>query len=133
ARGVPLDITLAFGAGEGTVQLGGLSVRRLNIESGATKTSVGFNAPNPIPLEAFDIEMGAAELDATGLGNANIRHMTVQAGAGSVDLDFGGTWRSDVTLDVTAAVGAINIHVPSDVVIDRHNKVYLGAIEDNTE
>lgn len=133
ARGVPLDIGLAFGAGEGNVQLGGLSVRQLKIESGASQTSIGFNAPNPIPLETFSIEVGAAEFNATGLGNANIRHMTVQAGAGSVDLNFGGTWTSNVSLNVTAALGEVKIHVPRDIVIDRNNKVFLGAIEDNTE
>ena len=133
ARGVPLDIALAFGAGEGKVQLGGLSVRRLKVETGASQTSIGFDAPNPIPLETLDIQVGAAEFTATGLGNANVRHMNVEAGAGSVDLDFGGAWKGNVTLDVTAAIGSVSIHVPPDIVIDRHNKAYLGALEDNAE
>ncbi len=131
ARAVPLDIALAFGAGEGKVQLGGLSVRRLKVETGASKTSIGFDAPNPIPLETLDLEIGAAKFEATGLGNANVRHMSVQTGVGAVDLDFGGTWKGDISLDVTAAIGAVSIHVPPDVVIDRRNKAYLGALEDN--
>lgn len=133
AKGVPLDIALAFGAGEATAQLGGLSVRRLKIETGASQTTLGFESPNPIPLETLDIEAGAAEFTATGLGNANARHVSVQAGAGSVDLDFSGTWRNDITLDLTAALGAVSIHVPSDVVIDDNYKVYLGGRDDNAK
>jgi hypothetical protein len=128
---VPLDISLQFGAAEANAQLGGLSVRRLDIETGASETSIGFDAPNPIPLEMLDLKVGAAAFKASGLGNANIRHMTVQAGAGGMELDFGGNWRGDMTLDLTAALGAIKIHVPPGVVIDKNLRVFLGGLDDN--
>jgi hypothetical protein len=126
-------MNLEFGAAEADLQLGGLSVRHLKIETGASETTLGFSAPNPIPLQSLDLELGAASFTATGLGNANVRHVTVQAGAGHVDLDFGGAWKGDVTVDVTTAIGAVHIHVPRGVLIDNSARVYLGGIENNTD
>jgi hypothetical protein len=132
ARVVPLDIRFAFGAGDARAQLGGLSVKRLRIETGASDAQLSFNSPDPIPLDDMDVAVGAAGFKATGLGNAHVRHMTVKAGAGDVDLDFGGRWTGDATLEITAALGAVHIHVPRGVVVQRSGKVFIGSTDDAT-
>jgi len=130
-RTVPLDLSLHFGAGDVRAQLGGLSVQRLKIETGAAHAVVSFDSPDPVPLDDLEIKVGATGFEATGLGNAHVRHIVVQAIAGDVDLDFGGHWTSDATLEVQAAVGAVHIHVPSNVAVDQSStKVIIGSSGD---
>jgi hypothetical protein len=117
-RGVPLDLTLHFGGGDVTAQLGGLSVQRLSLETGASDAQVSFDSPNPVPLADLELKVGAAAFKATGLGNAHIQNMEVHAAAGDVDLDFGGHWSGDATLELYAALGAVHIHVPTGVIVD---------------
>jgi hypothetical protein len=132
ARAVPLDLSLTFGGGDVTAQLGGLSVRRLKVAAGAADAQISFSSPDPIPLEELDLKIGAAGFLAAGLGNAHVKHMVVRAAAGDIDLDFGGQWTGDATLDVAAAFGAVHIHVPRDVTIDTdRSKVVIGSKDDS--
>jgi hypothetical protein len=133
ARGVPLDLDVEFGAGDADLRLGGLSVRDLSVSTGASDATVRFDVPNPIPLERLKLEIGAAGFKAVGLGNAHVKAITVEAGVGDVDLDFGGHWTSDIDLDVTAALGAVHIHVPHGVIVEQtRDKTIIGSMEDNT-
>lgn len=129
-HGVPLDVDLKFGGGNVTAQLGGLSVQHLALKTGAADARVSFDAPDPVPLSEFDVEIGAAAFHATGLGNAHVQHMELHAAAGAVDLDFDGHWTTDATLDLNAALGAIHIHVPGGVVVDMPSspKAVIGSI-----
>jgi hypothetical protein len=133
ARGVPLTMKIEFGAGDADIRLGGLSIRDLAISTGASDATVRFDAPNPVVLDRLRLEVGAAGFKAVGLGNAHIQTLLVEAGAGDVDLDFGGHWTGDISLDLTAALGAVHIHVPRGVVVDQlSGKVVLGSTDDNT-
>jgi hypothetical protein len=133
ARGVPLDLRVEFGAGDAVLQLGGLSVSNLAVSTGASDATVRFDAPNPIVLDRLKFEVGAAGFKAINLGNARARSLIVEAGAGDVDLDFGGHWTNDVTLDLTAALGAVHVHVPRGVVLDQTgSKIVIGSTEDHT-
>ena len=129
APGVPLELALEFGAGDLRANLGGLSIRRLNIRTGATDAEVHFREPNPIAMESMDIAVGAAGFVGTGFGNARARSIMLRAGAGDVDLDFSGQWNGNVTLDVTAALGAVHVHVPPDVVVDNAARVIIGSMD----
>jgi hypothetical protein len=133
ARGVPLDLRVEFGAGDAVLQLGGLSLSNLAVSTGASDATVRFDAPNPIVLDRLKFEVGAAGFKAINLGNARAKSLIVEAGAGDVDLDFGGHWTNDVTLDLTAALGAVHVHVPRGVVLDQTgSKVVIGSTEDHT-
>ena len=133
ARGVPLDLSVEFGAGDANLLLGGLSVRDLTVSTGASDATVRFDAPNPIPMERMKLEIGAAGLKAIGRGNAHAKAINVEAGVGDVELDFGGHWTSDIDLDITAALGAVHIHVPHGVIVEQaKDKIVIGSMEDNT-
>jgi hypothetical protein len=133
ARGVPLDMRVEFGAGDAVLQLGGLSIRDLVVSTGASDATVRFDAPNPVALDRLKFEVGAAGFKAVGLGNAHAKSLEVEAGAGDVDLDFSGQWTGDMAVDLTAALGAVHIHVPRGVVLDQvGGKVVIGSSEDRT-
>lgn len=133
ARGVPLDLQVEFGAGDAVLQLGGLSVQELQVSTGASDATVRFDTPNPVVLDRLKFEVGAAGFKAIGLGNAHARMLDVEAGAGDVDLDFSGRWTADMAVDLTAALGAVHIHVPPGVVLESTGgKVVIGSSDDRT-
>ena len=112
---VPMNLEVDVGAARADLDLGGLAVRDARIRIGASASVLDFSAPNSERLRALDIDVGAASFLARNLGNANTTDMRVRSGVGSVTLDFGGTWREDLTLDADIAVGKLEIRVPSDV------------------
>lgn len=112
---VPLDLDVELGAAEAAMELGGLAVRNLRVSSGATDATIRFSTPNLTRLARLDIDVGAGSLTAENLANANAGEIRVKGGVGGVDLDFGGSWTQDVSLDVNLALGKVAVHVPSDV------------------
>jgi predicted membrane protein len=66
-------------------------------------------------MRDIDIRVGAADLFAMHLANANAEQIRVQGGVGVIDLDFGGAWARDLAVSVRLAVGKLILRVPSDV------------------
>lgn len=110
-----LDLVLELGAVSADVNLSGLRVDRLRVESGGSEASVSFDTLNATPMRALDVQVGAATFRGVRLANANASEMRVAAGAGTADLDFGGTWTHDVDLRLQLTLGAATVTVPSDV------------------
>jgi len=112
---VPLDLSIELGATEADLDLSTLRLSRLKLRSHASDASVRFDAPNPLAMQALELDVGAASLTALRLANANTREIRVNAGLGNVDLDLGGEWTRDIDLAVDATLGSVTVHVPSDV------------------
>ncbi len=109
----PIRLAVTAGAYEGTYELGGLSLQRLSIKDGASKSHVSFSAPNPSQMESLTYETGASSVTLTGLGDANFKKMAFKGGAGSFTLDFSGQLRSDGSVGIEAGVGSVHIIVPA--------------------
>ncbi len=112
---VPLDLDLDFGAVEADIELGGLRLARADIETGASETEIRFSEPNRVACESLRIQMGAAALEARGLGNANCARVRAEGGVGDLTLDFSGAWQRDMAAEVTIALGSLTLRVPENV------------------
>jgi hypothetical protein len=115
SRDIPLNLDLDFGAVEADLELGGLRVNRIDVETGASDTKLAFAEPNAVSCERLEITMGAAALAARGLANANCGFVHSEGGVGDLTLEFSGDWRQDIQADLTMALGSLNIVVPEDV------------------
>jgi hypothetical protein len=111
----PLDLDLQLGGTESRLDLGGLALRSLRLDCGATDANVVFSQPNRTRMGDLTIDVGAADLLALHLANANADQIRVHGGVGVVDLDFGGTWTRDLSVDAKLTVGNLILRVPSDV------------------
>jgi hypothetical protein len=129
ARAVPVDLDLELGAVEADLELSGLRVGQLHVESGASDAQLRFSTPNAERMRSLDLEVGAASLKASGLANANAPEIRVQAGVGGVELDFGGPWTQDVDLTVRVALGGVKIMVPSDVGVRVEAQKFLASFD----
>ena len=115
SRTVPMDLELELGATKAAMDLGGLNLLGVRLESGASETVLDFSAPNRGHMRSLDIGVGAASFEARNLGNTNAASVRIQGGVGSVELDFSGQWSQDMDVDVTLALGKLTLHVPRDV------------------
>ena len=127
ARGVPMDVALRLGAVEADLDLSGLAVDELSVESAASATSLRFPTPNPRRMRSLQFDVGAASIEASGIGNANVEHIDVDCGAGAVTLDFSGAWAADADARIRVRLGAVTLRVPRDVGVRARVNVTLGS------
>ncbi len=109
----PMRLAITAGAYQGTYELGGLSLQRLSIKDGASKTRVSFASPNPTQMESLVYETGASSVTLTGLADANFKKLQFKGGAGSFTLDFSGQLRTSASATVDTGVSTVHISVPS--------------------
>ena len=115
SRKAPLDLSLDLGAVESDLDLTGLRISRLRVESGANDAKLRFDSLNATRMSALEISLGAASFRGDRLANANTPDIRVDAGVGNVELDLGGQWTQDIDLRVEVTLGIVTIHVPADV------------------
>jgi hypothetical protein len=109
---LPLELSLAFGAGEADVELGGLALQDVHLQTGASRTNVSFGAPNRVAARRVKVEAGAAEVRVSGLGNTRSPRFEFSGGMGETTLDFGGAWTRSATAQIDMGVGSVRLRIP---------------------
>jgi hypothetical protein len=129
SRTVPIDLELQLGATKSQLDLGGLSILGLHLQSGASETLLDFSTPNQTSMRNLDIDVGAASFEARNLGNSKAATVHVNGGVGSVELDFGGEWSRDMIVDADLALGKLTLHVPREVGVRVEVQKFLASFE----
>jgi hypothetical protein len=111
----PMDLVIAAGAYEGTMELGGLSLKSLEVKDGASNVDLSFSKVNPVDMSVLQYATGASDVKLTGLANANFTTMTFSGGAGNFTLDFGGDLQRDAVITVDSGFGNVSLIIPQDV------------------
>lgn len=122
-----LDLGIELGAAEASLELGGIRISRLALETGASKSVVRFSESNPIRCSEADLKAGAAELMVLGLGYSRCGEIDFDGGVGKVTLDFSGTWSGPVHLEATMAMGELVLRVPKGVGIQLKLDKFLAS------
>lgn len=112
---VDLSLDVSLGAVEGSLALGDLRISDLELRSGASRTTVGFDAPNAGSCRTASIESGAGQLEVRSAGNSGCRAWRFQGGVGEVTLDLGGAWPADAHMVLEMALGGITLVAPRDL------------------
>jgi len=112
---VPLEMAFAVGASRGTMELGGLRLTDLRLESGAADLTVRFSAANPEPMQSLVVRSGAARLNLLELGNAGAESMHFDGGLGTYTFDFQGVWERSMTAHILAGASQVVLRVPRDI------------------
>ena len=111
----PLDLTVEAGAYEGKLELGGLSLKSLTVQDGASNVDISFTEPNQTEMSILRYQTGASDVKLTGLANANFSTLHFSGGAGNYTLDFSGELQRDAVVTVESGLGNLSIIVPDDV------------------
>lgn len=130
AAGVPMDLELNFGAGQAELDLTGLGVRKLVVNTGASESVIRVGEANRERMESAAINVGAADLHVHGVGNLNAEQVTVKSGLGSVTLRLDGQWEHDGRLVVSMGLGALELQIPGSLGVRlRRPDSFLASIE----
>ncbi len=112
---VDLDLDITLGAVDADLELGGLSLSELTMQTGASRTVIRFSQPNRSRCQAAEITAGAAEVTILGLGNSRCDRIDFEGGVGKVTLDFDGAWTSSSDARVKMAMGELTLRLPRRV------------------
>jgi hypothetical protein len=126
---VPMDLSLAFGAGQADVDLGGMSLRDVDVQTGASQTTIAFGRPNRIAAKRVRVQAGAAELRVSGLGNTRAERFEFQGGVGQTTLEFGGAWNQNATASVRMGVGSVRLRLPRSLGVKVSNSSFLSSFD----
>ncbi len=110
----PLELKIDSGAYAGQFELGGLSIRRLEINDGAAEVQVSFSQPNPVEMEMFKYSTGASNIRLSGLANSNTSQLIFRSGAGAYTLDFSGQLNRDMNVTIESGVSSVTIIMPAN-------------------
>lgn len=114
SRQVPMTLDVELGAAEARIDLGGLSLRDVMIETGASDSKLSFDQPNRLPMRRLGVNAGAANLELTGLANARVGTLALKGGVGNVEVSFDGPLTRDVAIEAEVALGRVSVSVPRD-------------------
>lgn len=109
---VDLDLDLSLGAVDADLELGGMRISRLELETGASRATIRFSRPNPMRCRRASFSAGAAEVAVLGLGNSRCQDIAFEGGVGRVLLDFGGASTPSTRVTVKMSVGAVTLRLP---------------------
>lgn len=126
---VPIDLTLAVGAAESRLELGGLSLTSLDVATGASRMRISFDVPNRGRMGRMTLKAGAADFRAEGLGNARFERFRFEGGVGDVVLDFSGDWEEDATVSISMGLGQLALRVPSELGVSVRRRSVLAAFD----
>jgi hypothetical protein len=126
----PLELETSNGVGECNINLTGMKLRSLVLESGIGETTLRMLEPNPISCEEVEISCGVGELELVGLGNLSFKELEFQGGVGEASLDFSGTWDTIGEVDIEVGVGGITLLLPAGIGAEiRATKTFMSDIE----
>jgi hypothetical protein len=110
----PMNLAVNIGAAQASLDLGGLDLRDLDINSGAAQLSLVFSEPLAGDMEHLILNAGAAKLQLADLANAHAGQISIKAAGASLDLDFSGDLDQPTTVTIEGAAGDFTVSVPQD-------------------
>jgi hypothetical protein len=110
---IPMDFSMELDAGEADLDLTGLRLASMKLETGASELKIRVQRKNPITLHSASISAGVGSIRAQSLGNLNFERMSVDCGVGSSRLDLTGDLRSESRLSADLGMGSLVIYLPA--------------------
>ncbi len=129
SRDVPMDLDMDFGAVRADIDLGGIRLTRLDIETGASQTLIDISEPNPETMSRVRIDVGAAAFTVRNLGNLNTRLIEIDAGVGEIELGFSGDWRQNARVSIDMGLGSLVLRFPRGLGVRLEKDTFLTSLD----
>lgn len=114
-KNVIMNLDVRLKAGELHMQLGGISIKSLNVSSWAGETWVDFDTLNPVEMEMMRIAPRIGECRLKHLGNSRFQRAKIDGGIGELSVDFSGGLLHDSRAKVDLDIGEASIELPEEV------------------
>jgi hypothetical protein len=126
---VAMDLNMDFGAVQADIDLGGIPLTRLEIETGASQTIIDISEPNPETMSRAGMDVGAADFTVRSLGNLNTEVIDIDAGVGRIELDFSGEWRQNARVSVDMGLGSLVLRFPRGLGVRLVKDTFLTSLD----
>lgn len=104
----PYLLELNYAVGNAHVDLSGLAIKRLKINTGSADVNVGYNSlENQIDMDTFSVKVDLGSLNVKNLNLSRTKYMIADVGFGNMMLDFSNT--PLVSNKIKGSVGAGNL------------------------
>jgi len=104
----PYSLELIYGVGNADVDLSGLAIRKLNINTGSADVNVAYNSmENQIDMDTFMVKVDLGSVNVKNLNLSRTRYMVADVGFGNMTLNFSGA--PLVSNRILGSVGAGNL------------------------
>lgn len=118
AESTPYVLDLDYGLGNANIDLSGLSIEKLKINTGSADVNISYNTEvgNQITMDTFAVKVDMGSLNARHLNLAKSKVVLAEVGFGNMFLDFSN--KPSVANHIIGSVGAGNlvIQLPSEEV-----------------
>lgn len=115
---LPLELEVRGSQGGSILELGGLWLTSLDVESEMGGLILGFAEPLREPLDSMSLRGSMGGLVGTSLGNASPRKLEIDYRMGGMDLDLRGRWVADADIDIDLRMGGGSVRLPGGVLIE---------------
>ena len=129
SRDVAMDLNMDFGAVRADIDLGGIRLTRLEINTGASQTQIDISEPNSEAMSRANMDVGAAEFTVRNLGNLNTEVIEIDAGIGEIDLGFNGDWRQNARVSVDMGLGSLVLRFPRGLGVRLVKDTFLTSLD----
>lgn len=104
----PYMLELAYGVGNANVDLSGLSVKKLKINTGSADVNVGYyTLENMVDMDTFVVKVDLGSVQVENINLSRSRYVMAEVGFGNLTLDFSG--EPLVSNIIKGSVGAGNL------------------------
>ncbi len=126
----PLQLEAKTGVGESDIDLSGMKIEDMRLETGVGETHLAMLTPNRVACRRLDLRSGVGELEVKGVGNFGFDAMLFEGGVGSATLDFSGEWETVGDIEVRVGVGGVELQLPRSLGAEvRSTKSFLSGID----
>jgi hypothetical protein len=112
--GVTLDLSAHVARGETAMELGGLALASLELDSRMGECDASFSAPNPVEMSRMVLRGSMGELTVTGAGLARPAAVEASGSMGELLLDLGGLPAGPVSIDASMNMGGMVLELPPE-------------------
>jgi hypothetical protein len=104
----PYALELNYAVGNAHVDLSGLAIKKLKINTGSADVNVGYNSmENQIDMDTFSVKVDLGSLNVKNLNLSRTKYMDADVGFGNMMLDFSNS--PLVSNKIKGSVGAGNL------------------------
>jgi hypothetical protein len=111
----PYLLELNYGVGNAHVDLSGLAIKRLKINTGSADVNVGYSSlENQVDMDTFAVKVDLGSLNVKNLAMAKTHYMVADVGFGNMMLDFSGAPLVSNRIKGSVGAGNLIIVLPSE-------------------
>jgi hypothetical protein len=114
----PYQLELDYGLGNANVDLSGLAISRLKINTGSADVNIGYTTgqENKIEMDTFFVKVDLGSLNARQLSLSRSNVFVANVGFGNMQLDFGDKPTKGHLIKGSVGAGNLIIHLPGESV-----------------